>query len=115
VFLDEKGEPLRLNDGEGGKSGRAGVHLVDWDGDGDLDLLRNTQNTGWFENTGDNRYVWRGDFTMRALAGHNTAPQAVDWNADGKLDLIVGAEDGRIYCYHRAALEQPDKLDAKKK
>lgn len=115
VFRDEKGEPLRLNGGEGGKSGRVKLHLIDWDGDGDRDLLRNTKNTGWFENTGDNTYVWRGDFPQRLLAGHTTAPQAVDWNADGKLDLIVGAEDGHIYCYHRAALDEPDKLDAKKK
>ena len=48
------------------------------------------------------------------LAGHTTAPQVVDWNADGTMDLIVGAEDGHIYCYHRAALDEPGKLDAVK-
>ncbi|MBN2308257.1 MAG: VCBS repeat-containing protein [Candidatus Hydrogenedentes bacterium] len=112
VFHGEDGAPLRLNEREGGGSGRAKIHLADWDGDGDLDLIRNTQNAGWFENTGDATFVWRGDFPCRKLAGHTTAPQAVDWNEDGVLDLIVGAEDGHIYCYHRAAIEEPDRLDA---
>jgi hypothetical protein len=112
VFLGEDGEPLRLNDREGGRSGRAKIHLADWDGDGDLDLIRNTKNTGWFENTGENTFVWRGEFPGRPLAGHTTAPQAVDWDGDGVLDLIVGAEDGHVYCYHRAGLEQPDRIDA---
>ncbi len=112
VFLDEDGAPLRLSDGEGGKSGRAKIDLVDWDKDGDLDLIRNTKNTGWYENTGKNRFVWRGDFPGRRLAGHTTAPNAIDWNGDGKLDLLVGAEDGHFYCYHRAALDEPDHINA---
>ncbi len=113
IFKGEDGQPLRLNDGEGGKSGRSKIHLVDWDDDGDFDLIRNTQNAGWFENTGNETFVWRGDFPGRRLAGHTTAPQVIDWNGDGKLDLIVGAEDGHIYCYHRAALEEWDKINAK--
>ncbi|MCC6699030.1 MAG: VCBS repeat-containing protein [Candidatus Hydrogenedentes bacterium] len=113
VFKGEDGQPLRLNEKEGGGSGRANIHLVDWDADGDLDLIRNTENTGWFENTGDARFVWKGNFPGRKLAGHNTAPQAIDWNGDGQLDLIVGAEDGHIYCYHRAAVEEADKVAAK--
>ncbi|MCP4639579.1 MAG: VCBS repeat-containing protein [bacterium] len=112
VFKAEDGSDLRLNEKEGGGSGRAKIHMADWDGDGDLDLIRNTKNAGWFENTGGATFVWRGDFPCRKLAGHTTAPQAFDWNGDGTLDLIIGAEDGRIYCYHRAALEEPDKVDA---
>jgi hypothetical protein len=114
VFLDAQGAPLRLNDQVVGKSGRAVLSLVDWTGDGLVDILRDSSEglcVGWFENTGT-AFVWRGDFPGRPLAGHSNAPQAVDWNKDGKHDLIVGAEDGRIYCYHRAAIEAPDKLDA---
>lgn len=111
VFKGEDGKPLRLNEREGGGSGRAKIQLVDWDADGDLDLLRNTQNTGWFENVAG-VFTWRGDFPGRKLAGHTTAPAAFDWNEDGKLDLLVGAEDGHIYCYHRAAIEEPEKITA---
>jgi hypothetical protein len=38
VFCDEQGNPLRLNAGIAGKSGRRKL-VVDWDGDGKLDLL----------------------------------------------------------------------------
>ena len=56
-------------------------------------------------------------YTATALlmaSGAASAGQYVDWNADGTMDLIVGAEDGHIYCYHRAALDEPGKLDAVK-
>jgi hypothetical protein len=115
VILGESGEPLRLNDGACGKSGRAQLHLADWDGDGDLDLIRNAKPIArWYENTGK-AFSARSEFPGRALAGHDTCPNAVDWNNDGQMDLLVGAEDGAIYCFHRMALEEPDNLDAKKK
>ena len=91
---------------------RAKIQLVDWDADGDLDLLRNTENTGWYENIAG-IFTWQGDFPGRKLAGHSTAPVAFDWNEDGELDLLVGAEDGHIYCYHRAALDEPDHITAR--
>ncbi len=113
VFTGKDDKPLQLTDRKGGGSGRVKPHLVDWDGDGDLDLIKNTRNAGWFENVGNAKLVWKGDFPARQLAGHTTAPQAVDWNGDKKMDLIVGAEDGAVYCYHRAAFENPDRLEAK--
>lgn len=116
VFLDTSGAPIRFNDERVGKSGRTIFSIVDWTGNGLLDIIRDSKagiHVGWFENTG-NGYVWRGDFPGRALDGHTNGAQAVDWNKDGKLDLIVGAEDGRTYCYHRAALEHPDLLDARR-
>ena len=42
--MGEDGGPLRLNDGRAGKSGRRKLCLADWDGDGKLDLLVNSQN-----------------------------------------------------------------------
>ena len=114
VFKNETGDSLRLNEREAGKSGRAELHLVDWDNDGDFDLLRNTKLAGWFENV-DGAFTWRGDFPGRKLAGHDTCPNGIDWNGDGFRDLLLGAEDGHIYCYHRAAIEEPGSVDAKKK
>ena len=88
-------------------------HLADWDGGRRSDLIRNTKNTGWFENTGENRYTWRGDFPSACWPPHNRAPGG-RLNADGTMDLIVGGKTVHIYCYHRAALDEPGKLDAVK-
>ena len=43
VLCDERGEPLQLNKGTAGKSGRRKLCVVDWDGDGKLDLLLNSR------------------------------------------------------------------------
>ena len=44
VFCDEQGRPLRLTSGIAGKSGRRKLCVVDWDGDGRLDILLNGEN-----------------------------------------------------------------------
>jgi hypothetical protein len=113
IFKNGDGSPLRLNEREAGGSGRAKIDLADWDNDGDLDLIRNTTTAGWFENVGDWTFEWRGDFSGRKLAGHTSSPSAIDWDKDGQLDLVLGAEDGRFYCFSRAYLEEPGKVDAR--
>ncbi|PIX48638.1 MAG: hypothetical protein COY42_29460 [Armatimonadetes bacterium CG_4_10_14_0_8_um_filter_66_14] len=100
VFLGEDGKPLRLTTGKAGASGRRKLALVDWDRDGRLDLLANSQNIDFFRNVStEGGYVFRniGRVDMRVLAGHSTCPTTVDWNRDGKPDLLVGAEDGHLY------------------
>jgi len=92
---------LRLNSDSAGKSGRRKLCLVDWDGDGDLDLLVNSINVNLFENVetqnGETTFIDRGPLGERKLAGHTTCPTTADWNGDGAPDLLVGAEDGRFY------------------
>lgn len=100
IFLDEQGEPLRLNDGWAGKSGRRKLVLVDWDGDGRLDILVNSTNADWLRNIGDDgelRFKNMGPVSKQALAGHTTSPTIVDWDQNGIPDLLIGAEDGFFY------------------
>lgn len=118
VFMDENGEPLRLNEREAGGSGRRKLDLADWDGDGDLDILINspresppeTRNIAYYENvkTEDVRmtFRYRGDITEDGLEGHTTSPTAADWNGDGVLDLLVGGEDGFFYYYPRESADE---------
>lgn len=92
---------LRLNARRAGGSGRRKIDLVDWDGDGSLDLLVNSVSVDLLLNRGskDGRTIFsqEGPLSITKLAGHTTSPTTVDWNGDGKRELLVGAEDGFLY------------------
>ena len=114
IFLTDDGGALRLSEREAGGSGRRKIDLVDWDGDGDLDLLINsprdspteTRNIAMYENVGqEGKYAFRykGDITTHRLEGHTTSPTTVDWNEDGVRDLLVGGEDGFFYFFPRSS------------
>ncbi|QHI70156.1 FG-GAP repeat domain-containing protein [Tichowtungia aerotolerans] len=92
-----------------GSQGRTVVNIVDWDGDGDFDMIWDNINGRYYENTGSNKsphLVDRGDLVKERLANHNTGPEIVDFDGDGKLDLLVGAESGRVYYFHRSYIER---------
>lgn len=92
---------LRLNDGIGGQSGRRKICFTDWDGDGRLDLIVDSQNACWFRNVREERgevwYEYMGNVSERILAGHTTCPTPIDWRGDGTPELLLGAEDGHFY------------------
>lgn len=100
VVNSESG-PLRLNDGKAGASGRRKICFVDWDGDGRMDLIVDSQSVAWFRNVKDEDgitwFEYKGNLCDVILEGHTTCPTPVDWDKDGKSDLLVGAEDGHFY------------------
>lgn len=100
VFEDSKG-PLRLNAGTAGKSGRRKLCFVDWDQDGQLDLLVNSQSVNFLRciSAEKNRWIFQdeGPVDPQRLAGHTTSPTIVDWDTNGVPDLLIGAEDGYFY------------------
>ncbi len=109
IFVTESGRYLNLANGRAGSSGRRKIDLVDWDGDGDLDLLTDSdQGPLWYENRGTLQraeMVQRGLVARAPLPGHNPTPNAADWNGDGKLDLLIGAEDGFFYFLDRRYID----------
>ena len=101
IFLDETGNPLRLNEREAGGSGRRKLAFTDWDGDGRIDILINSKNIDFLRNVGtdERSYMFKNEGMVdpHPLAGHTTCPTPVDWDKNGVPDLLVGAEDGFFY------------------
>ncbi len=110
AFVDASGKPLQLNSKRAGGSGRRKLCVVDWDGDGKLDVLLNGVNANWLRQveTRDGNWVMQdmGPLDARKIEGHDTSPTTVDWNNDAVPDLLVGAEDGRFYYLRNSRVGQ---------
>ena len=101
IFETQKSGYVRLNTRTAGGSGRRKLCVVDWDGDGALDVLANSPNAELWKNVGSRegmtRLVNKGTLFERNISSHTTSPTVVDWNGDNRPDLLVGAEDGFLY------------------
>ncbi len=100
VFYEDD-RPMRPNPRAAGRSGRRKLCVVDWDGDGALDILLNSENATLMRQVraAEGRWFFEnlGRMHERRISGHTTSPTVIDLNADGAADLLVGAEDGRFY------------------
>ena len=99
------------------------VHAVDWDNDGDLDLL--VGDIGGFVNlipnegnSAESQFVEHQrigcgererEQTIR-VSGGDAGPVTADWDGDGDLDLIVGCGDGSVRLYRNKGTRSNPKL-----
>lgn len=101
AFLDAKGQPLRLNAGTAGKSGRRKLCVTDWNGDGKFDFLLNSSNADLLQQTEAKDGCWffsnAGSLDKKNIEGHDVSPATVDFDGDTVPDFLGGAEDGRFY------------------
>jgi hypothetical protein len=92
---------LRLAAGIAGRSGRRKLCVVDWDGDGKLDVLLNAANAKFLRQVDarDGKWLFRdmGLLVEQNIEGHDVSPTVVDFDSDGIPDFLGGAEDGRFY------------------
>lgn len=99
--MEGEASPLRLNDGKAGKSGRRKMAIVDFDGDGRLDLLLNSQNATFYRNMGSENGITKfkdmGLLDERRLAGHTSSPTMIKLSKESIPALLIGAEDGYLY------------------
>jgi len=81
---------------------------VDWDDDGDLDLLLGAKEGRLYLRRNDGkpgapRFALHNELLAFAdgedleVPGGLTAPRLVDWNADGLFDLVCGSFDGGVF------------------
>ena len=101
IFAEADGKPLRFNERRGGGSGRRKIAIVDWDGDGQFDILLNSQNADLYRGLGLREGRWRfqhaGSLALQNIEGHDVSPTTVDFDGNGIPDFLGGAEDGRFY------------------
>lgn len=78
---------------------------VDWDGDGQLDLVvGNFSGTFyWFKGEGKGKFqptpkqIMMADGKPLKIPGVHSDPFVVDWDGDGALDIVSGSSDGGVY------------------
>ena len=76
---------------------------VDWDGDGDLDLVvGNFGGTFYlFLGEGNGKFLptpermMAGDEPLQ-ISGHHSDPFVIDWDGDGDLDVLSGSSNGGV-------------------
>ncbi|MDQ8193773.1 VCBS repeat-containing protein [Coraliomargarita sp. SDUM461004] len=89
--------------------GRTSTSLVDWDGDGDHDLIWNNLNSRLLENVSDDTHPEfrdRGNLLQEHLEAHNNTHDVLDWDGDGKLDLFITTETGATHYFNRKYIDQ---------
>jgi len=100
-LLQTKGQPTYIT-----TLGWSAPAFVDWNNDGDFDLIAGGSNgtISYYENDGTNEFVFQWNLSSELSeldVGFRSAPSLVDWDSNGTLDLLVGDLDGYVHRFER--------------
>ena len=105
-YWDTDAKKHTSGDGPGGRAYSA--FPLDWDADGDFDLVVGTDKGGFFLRVNEGTKT-KPAFAVKVVAiraGQMAAsvpgyamPVAADWDGDGRWDLISGSKDGAVYWF----------------
>ena len=111
VICDKSGKPILKAPDQKDKVESFGswMTLVDWDDDGDLDIVvgtyeglmflrRNEGTRGEPAYATENEWIKVGQKRLH-VPGEHASPVVADWDGDGRWDIITGSSDGGVYCY----------------
>lgn len=142
VYLKAEGEVIRIMAGDSGsiqgpaekKWGYTTLSVVDWDGDGLLDIIINSiwGKIQWFKNIGSEGspllskaqpicvefegktpkpvWNWWNPEDDQLVTQWRTTPFAIDWNFDGLMDLVMLDTEGYLSFYERYKEKEELKL-----
>ncbi len=115
VIRDKSGSPILKvpNQKDPVESFGTWMTLVDWDDDGDLEVLVGTYDGFMFlrRNEGtrtepkyavENEWLQVGSKRLRVPGGEHACPVIADWDGDERWDILTGSADGGVYCYRNA-------------
>jgi hypothetical protein len=103
VLLDEE-KPFKEDDKQGMYRWMSTAYFVDWEGDGDLDMVVGSVKGGVYLNLnqGSPTEFTFGERVQLTAGGRpmkveqKSHPVAVDWDEDGHLDILVGDETAGV-------------------
>lgn len=93
-------------------------YAVDWDGDGDLDLVAGnfTGTLYLFTGEGGGKFapkptpIKTGEKRLQ-IKGHHSDPFVIDWDGDGDLDILSGSSSGGVqWAENTAGAKKPPRL-----
>ena len=110
-------------DSDGPKGLGTSVAAVDWDNDGDLDLVLGSYSSGNLylrinEGTATkpafataNSFVKAGG-KPAVIEGGISTPRIADWNGDGLFDIVVGGITGGVFLFENSGSAEAPRFDA---